>query len=192
MSIQAFIAMGSNIDPAENFEKALALLEKAVRIRAVSTVYRTAPIGENGAERKNESFFFNCVVMIETDLPPIDLKYRVLRKIEDRLGRVRGGDRYASRTIDLDLILYGDAVMQGGSLALPDPLIEKRPILAVPLAEVAPQRKLPGTERTVDDIASKLPRGGMEPVTAFTEGLRKLIQTRALKSRKKDCGTEEI
>ncbi len=167
--------MGSNIDPAENLQKALDLLGKKVRIGAVSTVYRTAPIGKDGRENEGEPFYLNCVVMIETDIPPLDLKHRVLRKIEDRLGRVRGGERYASRTIDLDLILYGDSVLKEEGLSLPDPLIGTRPILAAPLAEIAPQLVLPGTDRRIDEIASRMSLEAMEPVEDTTELLRKRI-----------------
>jgi 2-amino-4-hydroxy-6-hydroxymethyldihydropteridine diphosphokinase len=101
---RAFIGIGSNIDPERNIARSLRLLRQKARVIGVSTVYLTGPEGG----RREQPSYFNCVVAIETDLPPSELKQEVLSWIEQQLGRKRSGDRFSSRTCDLDLLLYGD------------------------------------------------------------------------------------
>ena len=165
---QAFISIGSNIDPETNVRSAIHRLGLKARITAISTVYRTEPVGREG-----QPLFLNCVVKIETDLPPRELKFQLLRVIEAELGRVRSNDKFAARTIDLDLILYDEVVMKTPDLALPDPEIPKRPFLAVPLHELAPGLVLPGSGQRIQDAAASLARNTMMPLSAFTEQLRK-------------------
>src|SRR5262249_13926867 len=100
---RAFIGIGSNIDPEKNIRQALRQLAQAVRLTAISTFYR-----EPALERPDEPAFYNGVVAVETDLPPARLKQDLLRKIEADLGRRRSSDKFASRPIDLDLLLYDD------------------------------------------------------------------------------------
>ena len=96
---RAFISIGSNIDPGKNVKEALCQLKKQVSIQAISTVYLTAPVSAT-----SQPFFYNCVIEIATQLPPHELKRTVLRRIEDVLGRKRTDDKFAPRTIDLDLL----------------------------------------------------------------------------------------
>ena len=119
--------------------------------------------------------FYNCVVEIETGLAPRDLKFRLLRRIESELGRTRGSDKFAARTIDLDLILYDDLVMTDDDLTLPDPDITLRPFLAVPLQELAPELVLPGSGVRISAAVRTQPRSGMAPLENYTERLRKDI-----------------
>ena len=105
---RAFIGVGSNIDPKKNIRQALRQLAQAVRLTGISTFYR-----EPAIERPTEPAFYNGVVAIETDLPPMRLKQDVLRRIEADLGRRRDSDKYASRTIDLYLLLFDDCVEIG-------------------------------------------------------------------------------
>ncbi|MCH8199734.1 MAG: 2-amino-4-hydroxy-6-hydroxymethyldihydropteridine diphosphokinase, partial [Chloroflexi bacterium] len=95
MTAEAFIAVGSNINPAENILKALELLHRQVRVKAASTFYRTKPI-----ERPGQADFRNGILLIETPAPATELKLEVLRFIESELGRVRQADKYAARAID--------------------------------------------------------------------------------------------
>ena len=167
---RAFISIGSNIDPEENMKRAVLMLRDAVRITAISMVYRTDPVGPAG-----QPLFCNCVLESETDLLPHELKFRLLRGIESRLGRVRGNDKYAPRTIDLDLVLYDDLVLTAEGLTLPDPDIPVRPFLAIPIHELAPGLVLPGSGLSIGEAASKLPQTGMTPLKNYTEQLRKEI-----------------
>jgi 2-amino-4-hydroxy-6-hydroxymethyldihydropteridine diphosphokinase len=163
---QAFVSMGSNIDPEENVSKAIGLLNGKVRIVGISTVYLTEPVG-----RPDQSPYYNCVVAIDTPLPPLELKRTVLRPIENELGRTRSEDRYAPRAIDLDLVIYGDVVMRTGELTLPDPEIRNRPFLAGPLSELAPNLIMPDSKEPIAAIASRIRGGDMKPLVAYTKRL---------------------
>ena len=167
---RAFVSMGSNIDPETNVRSALRLLKQQVTIRQISTVLRTEPIGPPG-----QPPYYNCVVGVETDLAPVIFKQNVLRRIEAALGRTRTADKYAPRTIDLDLLLYGDVVMKTDELVLPDPDIAARPFLAALLRELAPGLVTPGTGVTIGDVASPLSSDAMKPLERFTKLLRKDI-----------------
>lgn len=168
--MRSFVSVGSNIDPGENIKKALSKLSARVAVKGISTVYSTEPIGPPG-----QGEFYNCVVEIDSPMPPEDLKYRVLRPIEHELGRERNGDRYAARTIDLDLILCGERVVDSGSMRLPDPQILVRPFIAIPLRELSPGLVLPGMKESIDDVAGRLSAAGMKPLESYTARLRSEI-----------------
>jgi dihydroneopterin aldolase/2-amino-4-hydroxy-6-hydroxymethyldihydropteridine diphosphokinase len=159
---QAFISIGSNIEPARNIPRALELLARLVRVTGVSTFYRTPALGAGDGPP-----FYNGVIAVETDSPPRTVKYELLRNIEEQLGRRRCRDRYAPRTIDLDLILYDNLLLQEEGLTLPDPEIARRAFLAVPLCELAPELVLPGG-RSVCAIAAELSAQPLEPLPEFT------------------------
>ena len=164
---RAFIGVGSNIAPEDNIREALRRLGQSSRLRSISTFYREPAIG-----RPDEPDFYNGVVAIDTDAPPEMLKWQVLRPIEAALGRQRGADRYASRTIDLDLILYGDSVLSGSELTLPDPDILTRPFIAIPLYEIAPDLVLPGLLAPIRQVAEQFVTGTMQPMNEYTRRLR--------------------
>jgi 2-amino-4-hydroxy-6-hydroxymethyldihydropteridine diphosphokinase len=166
----AFIGVGSNIDPERNVEDALRMLAKHVTITGVSTFYRTEAIS-----RPDDPSYFNGVVRIETGLSPSDLRRGVLREIENALGRRRGGDKYAARTIDLDIVMYADLVQDDGDLVLPDPDILKREFLSVPLSELDPEMPLPGSGARMKDIAARADAGAMRPLEEYTRELRRKI-----------------
>ena len=167
---RAFVAVGSNINPEENVRAALRALAERTRIVSISTVYQTEPEGS-----VNQPCFYNCVVEIETDTAPEKLKFEVLREIEASLGRRRTSDKYAPRTIDLDLILYGDLVQDADGVVLPDPDVTRRPFLAVPLAELAPELTLPGTGVPIVGLAARLRMDRAHPLLDYTARLRKEI-----------------
>lgn len=178
---RAFVAAGSNIAPARNLHRAIGLLAGRLRVRGISTVYCTVPEGRPG-----QPPFYNCVLEIETGSPPAELKAQ-LRAIEDDLGRVRTADRYAPRTIDLDLVLYDDLVLAGGGLVLPDPRIRERPFLAVPLAELAPDLVLPGSGQLVRDLADRMPRQGMRALPRYTATMRAEAGPASADNRRNGC-----
>lgn len=165
--VRAFVSVGSNIDPARNVRAALGLLSARVRLSALSTVYLTAALG-----RPEQDPYYNCVVAIETDLAPHTLKHGVLRPIEDALGRRRTADKFAPRAIDLDLIAYGDLVLDEDGMRLPDPEILERPFLAVPLCELAPGWKVAGRNRAIEAVAAALGSAGMRALPDYTRRLR--------------------
>ena len=168
--VHAFIGVGSNIKPAENVRRAIRLLSEETHIIGISTVYQT-----EAEEGINQPKYYNCVVGIETNFSPEELKYKVLRKIEKDLGRRRSRDKYASRTIDLDLILYDELIVKGDNFTLPDPQIAKRPYLAIPLYELNPALVLPGSGLSIKKLVLNLSREGMQPLYNYTELLKKEI-----------------
>lgn len=167
---RAFIAVGSSIDPEKNIPQSLRLLEHAARLTAISTFYRNPAIG-----RPREAPFYNGVVAIETQISPIEFKYQVLRRIEAALGRHRGSDKYAPRTIDLDLLLYDQCVVTQNDLVLPDPHISSRAFVAVPLCELDPDLLLPGSAAAIRDVAGSLTTNQMQPLRDFTQELRRIF-----------------
>lgn len=164
---RAFISIGSNIDPAYNVQEAIRRLCSVERIIDISTVYRTPAEG-----RPEQPPYYNCVVTVETSKPPTGLKFLVLRRIEQELGRTRGADKFASRTIDLDLIWYDNLVMTGPDLILPDPQIPERPFLAVPLCEVAPDLVFPQSSMRICDVTARMRREVLEPLKDYTDQLQ--------------------
>jgi 2-amino-4-hydroxy-6-hydroxymethyldihydropteridine diphosphokinase len=167
---RAFVGIGSNINPEKNVREALRLLKEQVSLQAISTVYLTAPIGPTG-----QPPFYNCIIEIATRLQPQELKQAVLQRIEDVLGRKRKSNKFAPRTIDLDLLLYDDLTMTIDDHTLPDPDIVRRPFLAIALQELAPGLVLPGSNQSIDEAAAAMPRDGMQPLTTYTDLIRKEI-----------------
>ena len=168
---RGYILLGSNIDREKNYLEALRRLARLGMIAAVSSVYETSPIG--GREGDD---FYNGAVLLETDLSARDLK-RALLEIEAEMGRIRSPDRNSPRTMDLDLVLYNRDRIDDGDLKIPDPLILKRPFLAMTLAELDPEYIPPTDGRTLAEIARSL-RGnatGMRLEPAMTARVRQVV-----------------
>jgi dihydroneopterin aldolase/2-amino-4-hydroxy-6-hydroxymethyldihydropteridine diphosphokinase len=127
----AFVAVGSNLDPLVNIPAALHLLGTQVQVTGSSTFYQTEPLG--GVQ--GQPPFVNGVWRIATTLSPLDVKYDVLWRIEDRLGRLWTQDRCSPRTIDLDLVLYEDVVSTRPELVLPHADLA-RPFVWAPVKEL--------------------------------------------------------
>jgi dihydroneopterin aldolase/2-amino-4-hydroxy-6-hydroxymethyldihydropteridine diphosphokinase len=169
---RVFVAIGSNIDPARNVRAAVRALSREVRVVGISTVYATGPL-----RRPEQPIFYNAVAEIETEIPPRELKFRVLRGIEAELGRVRSTDKWAARTIDLDIAIYGDKVIADGDLEIPDPEIRERPFLGIPLAELAPNMILPGSGDTMREIAAVFANHHMKQMLDYTQSVKEEIET---------------
>ena len=167
MKARAFIAVGSNICPEENVRAALLSLARQEQIIAISTIYQTAPEG-----RPEQPDFCNCVIEIKTEKTPEALKYQVLRGIEAGLGRQRTSDKFAPRTIDLDLILYDNLVLNTNRLVLPDPDIASRSFLAACLSELAPELILPGTTLRIAELSARLPKDNRQPLEDYTARIK--------------------
>ena len=147
----AFLGLGSNLgDRARMLSAARGRLSgPGVRILRGSHVYESPPWG-----RTDQPPFLNQVIEVETTLPPPLLLARC-REIEDALGRVRR-ERWGPRTIDIDVLLYGDLVIQTPDLVVPHAELRRRAFVLVPLAELAPGLRLP-TGETVDGLLETMP-----------------------------------
>jgi 2-amino-4-hydroxy-6-hydroxymethyldihydropteridine diphosphokinase len=152
----AYIGLGANLGERE------ATLREAVRrlgtlgtVTAVSSLYETEPVGY-----RDQPPFLNAVVALETALPPGDVM-RGLLAIEETMGRVRTF-RNAPRTLDLDLLLYDDIVLENEELVVPHPRFHERAFVLVPLAEIAPLMRHPAMRKTFAELLADLP--GIEGV----------------------------
>lgn len=163
-----FVAVGSNVRPEENVPRAIRMMGSWLGPLRTSTFYVTRPVGARG-----QPAFYNGVVEAWTNVSPLRLKWQVLRSIEATLGRVRTNDTHAPRTIDLDLLLYGDLVSSAPALVLPDPDIPRRPFLALPLCELAPDLVMPGSGLRLEEVAARARAAGMKPLREFTRFARR-------------------
>lgn len=145
----ACILLGSNIQPAANIRKALWLLREHGSIIRISTTWETPPVGTSGPN------FFNTAVLFRTPRSVDQLKDDVLRQIEADLGRVRTADKYSPRTIDLDIILYDERVV--------DPAVWTRPHITIPVAEVAPDITIKNGETIAETAKRMIASSGMYP-----------------------------
>lgn len=137
----AYIGLGSNLqDPARQLRGALQSLAETPGVLqlTVSPFYRSVAIGPG-----EQPDYVNAVALMHTTLLPLDL-LNILQGIEQAQGRVRGAIRWTARTLDLDLLLYGDQVIQHERLTVPHPRMSERNFVLRPLLDLAPDLRLPG------------------------------------------------
>jgi 2-amino-4-hydroxy-6-hydroxymethyldihydropteridine diphosphokinase len=149
--LRAYVGLGSNLGDRERLLRAaLRALETAgVRVVTLSSLRETDPVGYLDQPR-----FLNGVAVVETELGPREL-LELLLDVERSLGRKRDGPPMGPRTVDLDLLLYGDLVLDEPGLELPHPRLHERRFALEPLAEVAPGLEIPGRGR-VEDLLAEL------------------------------------
>jgi 2-amino-4-hydroxy-6-hydroxymethyldihydropteridine diphosphokinase len=149
----AYLSLGSNVGDREgHLRGAIARLESWGRIIAVSSFYETEPV-----EFTEQAWFLNCVVALETEKTPHELMTAAL-SIEQEMGRHRT-QKKGPRTIDIDILLFGDTVLTSPGLTIPHPAMYQRRFVLEPLAEIAPETRHPALRRTIRELRDALPAG---------------------------------
>jgi len=149
--VQAFVAIGSNLDPAERMLQAARAIKQRFRDARFSRCYRNPAFGFQGPD------FYNAVAGFTTTLP-VDGLLPALREIEVQCGRARADPKWEPRKMDLDLLLYGDVVSAGPGYALPRRDLLRRVYMLGPLAELAPDRLYPPSGPTIGELWRRFPQ----------------------------------
>lgn len=151
----ACLSLGSNLEPGPNLRSAIAALRARFGRVRLSAVYRTRAVGFDGGD------FLNAAMVVETDLEPEALD-AWLHALEDAHGRDRTGPRFGDRTLDVDLVLYDDRIVEGpGHLRVPRDELRHAFVLR-PLAEIAPEMVEPRSGRTLAQLWAASPERGVE------------------------------
>jgi len=149
--VRVFVAAGSNVEPERNLERACADIAHTWPDALFSRSYRNVAVGFEGPD------FINLVVGFSAAQPLHSVIER-LRGIETNCGRPRYAPKWASRTMDLDVLLYGDRVEKTADYTLPRPDLLKRPYMLGPMAEIAPGVKHPIAGRTIGELWQEFDR----------------------------------
>ena len=139
---QAILLLGSNIDPAANIQKALELLNCSLQISRKSNLWKTGAVGSKGPD------FLNMAVEVKTSRKADRLKTEIIASIERELKRIRTADKYAQRTIDIDIIIFNGRVL--------DLNIWTKLFIALPVSEIIPCLTINSTGETLIEIVEKL------------------------------------
>jgi len=151
--VTAYLCLGSNMgDRQDNLKKGLEYLSQRLRLIRKSSIYETEPV-----DNPQQPHFLNMVCQVKTMLKAEDLLV-LLKAIERKQGRLPGR-RNAPRPIDIDILLYGDEVVNTPNLTIPHPRLEQRAFVLVPLAEIAPGLMHPAAKKTVKELLKELEKG---------------------------------
>lgn len=152
----AFLGLGSSLgDRLEHLREALRRLESlgpGVRVTAISPVYESPHLGLHPGDAERYPAHLNCVVQIETTLAPEALLRRV--QAVEAAGKRERSQRWGPRTIDVDMLLYGDRTLRTDALTLPHPGLAERAFVVCPLADLAPDLRLPNGRKVADLLQS--------------------------------------
>ncbi|WP_042703393.1 2-amino-4-hydroxy-6-hydroxymethyldihydropteridine diphosphokinase [Azospirillum sp. B506] len=163
-AVTVHLALGGNLgDRAANLAEAIRRLGAAVEIDAQSALYETAPMYVT-----DQPAFLNMAVRGTTRLEPVAL-LRILKEIEESLGRDLGGLRFGPRPIDIDILLYADRVVAEPELEIPHPRMAERAFVLCPLADIAADIVHPVLNRRIDALLDDVP--GRETVVRIAEAL---------------------
>jgi 2-amino-4-hydroxy-6-hydroxymethyldihydropteridine diphosphokinase len=149
----AYLSLGSNVgDREQNLRDAIVRLGMAGRVVSVSSFYETAPV-----EFTQQAWFLNCALALETALDPEQLM-RTILQIEAKMGRQRTREK-GPRTIDIDILLFGDVRVSSPGLTIPHPAMHQRRFVLEPLGEIAPEVQHPVLQKTIRELRDTLPAG---------------------------------
>jgi len=160
----AYLSLGSNLGNREqNLREAIRRASALGRIVAVSSFYETEPV-----EFTDQPWFLNCAIALETVAQPAQVMAELLR-IENWMGRQRIVKK-GPRSIDIDILLFGDAVVNTPELTIPHPEMTRRRFVLEPLTEIAPELLHPISQKTVVQLLAELPPG--QRVQKYEPGIR--------------------
>jgi 2-amino-4-hydroxy-6-hydroxymethyldihydropteridine diphosphokinase len=146
-----YLSLGSNVgDRDRNLREAIRALGGVGRVKAVSSFYETEPV-----DFVDQAWFLNCAVAMESLLSPEQMITELLR-LERKMGRERI-HRKGPRIIDIDILMFGERIVDSPNLKIPHPAMPGRRFVLAPLAEIAPEAKHPVTKRTVRELLAQLP-----------------------------------
>ena len=146
-----YLSLGSNLgDRDRNLREAIQALGGVGRVKAVSSFYETEPV-----DFVDQAWFLNCAVAIESLLSPERMMAELLR-LEQTMGRERIHKK-GPRTIDIDILMFGERIVDSPELQIPHPAMQGRRFVLAPLAEIAPEAKHPVMKRTVRELLAELP-----------------------------------
>ncbi|EQD27014.1 2-amino-4-hydroxy-6-hydroxymethyldihydropteridine pyrophosphokinase [mine drainage metagenome] len=157
----AYIGLGANLgQPEAQLRSAFSALDALARthLQARSRLWRTPAWGP-----QPQPDYCNAAACLETTLTPRALLIELMG-IERAHGRVRDAVRYGSRTLDLDLLLYGDACIDEADLQVPHPRLVERAFVLLPLAEIAPRLRVPGANVSVSELLARVDAGACQPL----------------------------
>jgi 2-amino-4-hydroxy-6-hydroxymethyldihydropteridine diphosphokinase len=165
-----YLGLGSNLGNREgNLRMALHLMDPLCRVEEVSSLYETVPVGVD-----DQPPFYNAVCRVATGLEPEAL-LRFLQRVEFEVGRRPGGPRWGPRPVDLDILLYGDRVLERADLVLPHPRLAERPFVLAPLVEIAPEVRHPALNKTARELLTAAGEKGVTLVAAVGWHRRQLV-----------------
>ncbi len=151
--VVVYLGLGSNMgNRRDNLDKGLQLLSQREQVGQVSSIYDTEPVGNPAQPR-----FLNLVCQIHTRLAPIEL-LALVKGIESKLGRTLG-EPNAPRPLDIDILFYGDRIVESPKLVIPHPRLTERDFVLVPLAEIAPELVHPVSGKTIKELLQGLKTG---------------------------------
>jgi 2-amino-4-hydroxy-6-hydroxymethyldihydropteridine diphosphokinase len=148
-----YLSLGSNLgDRGRNLREAIRALEGVGQVKAVSSFYETEPV-----DFADQAWFLNCAVAMESCLRPEQMMAELLR-MERKMGRERIQSK-GPRTIDIDILLFGQRIVDGPDLKIPHPAMHRRRFVLAPLADIAAEARHPVRNRTVGQLLAELPEG---------------------------------
>jgi 2-amino-4-hydroxy-6-hydroxymethyldihydropteridine diphosphokinase len=148
-----YLSLGSNVgDRSANLAAAIASLRSLGEVTSVSSLYETEPVGFTA-----QPWFLNCAVKLMTDKTPKQLLAGIL-DLEQKKGRVRA-QKNGPRIIDVDILLFGESIVETKGLTVPHPAMHQRRFVLEPMAEIAPELRHPVLNRTIRQLRDALPPG---------------------------------